>query len=390
MKKLISLVIATCMILCCSSSALANEAEPERMNQGQLQAAASYFFWQVVNSDPSSEWSSKDNFQEPIPLYTENDELIAYYIKTIDEHRNINGYMVVSAFTDNPCVLEYGYGEPIANRINEFSSNKNQKVYYGLNGTFSNTIYDTEQNISSTNSQKSQNDTNVDLVTLLSEENNVLKEKINEIYDEDIKNNNTRSTYSDWGLINVSDMPTSSYSANNLIRLGNVSSWAKTSDAPNLDNHCGPTSGTNMLLYYGTKLGTNLIRIDKENTIEELYDYMGTISTGTGPYGYAQGIRDYLADYYPSRTITFNILTTTSWNTLKSNINSNTMTAAYMWSNTIIDGAHYVNYVGWRSYSDGSNYARVLTNWNTDANYYILFNTSHTLLVENVVKVVIT
>lgn len=48
------------------------------------------------------------------------------------------------------------------------------------------------------------------------------------------------------------------------------------------------------------------------------------------------------------------ICLTTSWDTLKSNITNNMVTTVYLQQNPTVGGNHYVNYVGWHSYSDGS------------------------------------
>ena len=230
----------------------------------------------------------------------------------------------------------------------------------------------------------------VDMFALLSEKNSKLHNTVMKIYNEKFAYASRSTTLSDWGIIKLSDMPSGSYTSGSLYKLDYVSTWAKTQDAKDLDNHCGPTSGTNMLLYYGAKLRSSFMRNDYKSTITELYNYMGTTASGTGPYGYGQGIRDYMANYYPSRTVVFDIYNSYSWETLKSNIANNKITAAYLWANTIVGGTHYVNYVGWRSYSDGSNYVRITTQWSVDDDKYILYDLSHTRMVEKVVRVVIS
>lgn len=355
----------------------------------QLQVAESYFFWRVVNDDPNTVWSSDNDFQEPIPLYNEEDEIIAYYIKTVNNKKVVNGYMVVDAFIDNPCVLEYGYGE-CANIIDSFRIDSNSKIYYGLSGAFSdsknsNTAITESHTVASINEQP------IDLISLLSQKNSKLHNTIMEIYNERFTYHSRSNTLSDWGIIRLANMPSGSYTSANLYRISLISTWAKTGDATGLSGHCGPTSGTNMLLYYGTLLECDFTQSTYAETISELYSYMGTNSfSGTGPYGYGQGIRDYMAEYFPSRTVVFDIYNSYSWETLKSNIVSNKVVAAYLWSSNIVNGAYYINYVGWRTYSDGSNYVRITDQWYTDDDRFILYDSSHTGLVEKVVKVVIS
>lgn len=58
---------------------------------------------------------------------------------------------------------------------------------------------------------------------------------------------------------------------------------------------------------------------------------MCTNNSGTGPYGYVQRIRNYMSDYYPSRSVTVDIYSSTySWDTLKSNITNNMVTSVYL------------------------------------------------------------
>lgn len=390
MKKILSLALALCLLLGNFTIAYAEEFNPKRMNRDQLQVAASYFFWRVVTDDPDTVWRPDNDFQEPIPLYDSNDEIIAYYIKTVDSQKAVNGYMIVDAFIDNPCVLEYGYGES-ANTIDGFRTNSTSKVYYGLSGTFSSSKY-ANVTMAKSNTNVTTDNRTIDMVSLLSEKNSKLHNTIMEAYNEKFSAT-TRGTKPLWGIIKWDDMPSGSYTSANLSRLSYVSTWARTSDASSLNNSCGPTSGANTLLYYGAKLNRNFMQSTYKDTITELYSYMGTSNiSGTGPYGYGQGIRDYIADYYPSNSVVFDIYNhnTYSWDTLKSNVASNKMVAAYLWSSTIVDGAHYVNYVGWRHYSDDSNYVRIIDQWNTDDDRFILYDSSHTNLVEMVVRVVIS
>ena len=92
MKKILSLALALCLLLGNFTIAYAEEFNPKRMNRDQLQVAASYFFWRVVTDDPDTVWRPDNDFQEPIPLYDSNDEIIAYYIKTVDSQKAVNGY----------------------------------------------------------------------------------------------------------------------------------------------------------------------------------------------------------------------------------------------------------------------------------------------------------
>lgn len=54
-----------------------------------------------------------------------------------------------------------------------------------------------------------------------------------------------------------------------------------------------------------------------------------------------------------------------------------------------VNGAHYVNVIGYREYSGlGKNYARILNNWERTNGKYILFTTS-TAIVDGFVTVTI-
>lgn len=399
MKKIISLVMAFVFVVSMPTAIYAIEAKPERMNMEQLQVTASYFFWTDVSTN-TSEWDSNNSFDYPIPLYSLEDELIAYYIKTLDENGEVNGYMIVNAFWDNPCVLEYGYGANVGIKIDNFRTS-NEKIYYNLAGEFFTeaeyTNYNeyTEAKAEERISEKNE----FDLAKELATPNNVLKNKINNIYLEMVtrKNSSERSSSlnPDWDILDLSYMPVGRYTSGNLPFVGSTT-WARTreSDYPNT---CGPTSGTNMLIYYGKKLNTTLVT-NRGNTIDSLYEYMDTDDWGPGGWGtsmagYRNGLEAYLEDNYPSRNIRTSTFRSFLWTNIKSNISGQYMVAAYLEypEGLTVGGAHYINYIGWRTYEDnGANYIRVLNQWDADDQYYVLFDSAYQSRQEMVVRVEIT
>jgi len=348
------------------------------MNKDQLRVAASYFFWRDVIDSGESGWDENTDFEKPIPLYSIEEDVIAYYIKTVDENDKVNGYMVVNAFWDNPCVLEFGYGENIGNTIEKYRTSMNDKVYYATSG-----IYCSKDEYKKTDcfTKQSKN-----LSDALSTCNPVLKSKIEEIYNSQT-GSQTKSN-SEWGIIGLRDLPSGAYSVRNLYNVSGIG-WSTTNDTED-DNNCGPTSGTNMLLYYEEYLNTTFVS-SKSWTNHKLYNLMNTGSLGTSVTNYITGIKAYINQYYPSHTVTSSTRWSYSWSTLKSNINNNVMVAAYVWAINNLDGAHYINYIGWRQYAtDGLNYVRVLNQWDTSTAHFILYDSSYTSRVTSTIKIVIS
>lgn len=401
MKKIISLVMAFVFVVSMSTAIYATEVEPEKMNMEQLQVAASYFFWTDVSTNVS-EWETNNSFDYPIPLYSLEDELIAYYIKTLDENGEVNGYMIVNAFWDNPCVLEYGYGSSAGEKIDEYLLD-GQKVYYNLAGEFfteqDQNIYMASKNDKTfTKNRANTNDEVIDLVEILSVPDHALKSTINAFYEEHERNSVSRSGangYPNWNILGLNYMPSGRYSSGNLPYVGSTS-WAIMSQG-DYNNSCGPTSGTNMLIYYGKKLGVTFVT-NKGNTINSLYDYMGTDDWGLGDWGtsaagYTSGLKAYVNANFSNRTVTTNTYSTYSWTSVKSNITNGYMVAAYLEhpNGLTSGGAHYVNYVGWRNYEDnGANYIRIITQWDASDDFYVLHNSAYTAREKRVIRVNVT
>lgn len=402
MKKIVAFIMAIVLVLSMSSVIYATDAEPTRMNMEQLQVAASYFFWTDVSTN-TSKWDSNNSFAYPIPLYSLEDELIAYYIKTLDENGNINGYMIVNAFIDNPCVLEYGYGSNVGGKIEEFQSTRG-KVYYNLAGEFyseeDQNIYieSKKHTIAKSENSLTTNSETIDLVAHLSQPNYKLKSTINSLYetnDFNFVSRNAPNGYPSWEILGINNMPSGGYTYDNLPYVGNTT-WA-IMDESIYNNECGPTSGTNMLIYYGKKLNVTMVT-NRGSTINYLYEYMGTNDWGFDDWGttiagYTSGLKSYVNTFFPARTVTTNTYSSYSWASVKSNINNDYMVAAYLEhpEGLFSRGAHFVNYVGWRTYtSSGANYIRILNQWDTDDEYYVLHNSAYTAREKRVIRVNIT
>lgn len=377
MKKIISTLLAMSLILIgMPFSVNASSSIINPMNMQQLKVAASYFVWNNIKTDKECVWDNNTNFMKPIPLYDSNENIISYYIKTIDGNGCVNGYLVVNSSYDNPCVLEYGYGEDEGNTIDTCRSSSSSKVQYKTMGLYNADTIKTRAKNGST--------TDAEVLNFLNSPDAKMQKIVDSIFSTLVT---TRVDNEDFGIINLSDLPSSGLSSVDDINGYINCTWAVMSDAPDLDDHCGPTSGTNVLKYYQSILGTTFVT-NNNNTITALHGKMNTGGAGTTRSNYGSGLSLYVNKTFPKYQATFT-LANASWSTLKRNVNNNKMTAIYLWAQNPLNGAHYVNVIGYREYKGlGKNYARILNNWERTNGKYILFTTS-TAIVDGFVTVTI-
>lgn len=287
--------------------------------------------------------------------------------------------MVVNASPENPCILEFGYGEKSGNLIEQYRTCDEEKIYYLYGGT-----YFSEEGFKEAYSS----DIVENIVSISPKPNYALSEKIDYLYSEYKSLKNTMGLSSDYGIIDYGDLPSGTVFTGDLTEIYSLS-WARTSDTSD-ENNCGPTSGTNALIFFGNLLGVNFVP-DKATTNSALHSAMKTGSLGTSVSNYCSGLKAYVKDKSPSRTVTTSSSTGYSWNTLKSNVQNDKMAVAYI-RPIGIGAAHYINYVGYRQYySDYQvNYVRILDNWNDTSDKYILYDTSYSSRVVSTTTINIT
>ena len=393
-KKIIRVVLS-CILLICTSL-------PTAAINGLTVAQDAFTYdhlWAVVGMQVLSEaddeetiWNEDSYITGIIPLYGSDDEIMAYYVKIAP-----SGYMIVNADINNPGVLEFAYSHDNYTEINaEYSGGqkiyyngprsllvKKNNEYYFIGGNTYEKISETEYTQNNTTIKNSINGASTNAINMEKVIN--LHTWINYIELNDIATFNTETvnnvstvvSTNNYGIIGSGLLPTGSYTSGILYgcSLNNID-YVVTGDFTEdyVYNHCASTSAANMMAYYAWYYSDDslLENSNTEHTFYVLYeDYLGP-----GPVWvdeYQDGINDYL--YYNTQ-YDVNFGTITSWSGAKSHLayyddGDNHMLYLLIW-----DGleAHYVNGVGYRDYSSGSQHVRIIDNWNRNINYYINYS----------------
>lgn len=176
----------------------------------------------------------------------------------------------------------------------------------------------------------------------------------------------------DYQIKNDTDIPKKEFVKKDLPGIDEVK-WNTMSMGKGLRNHCGPTSASNSLLYYEKINGLHLPDSIHEIT-EKLYKNMSTGKFGTSFKGYMKGFSSYVKNTFPDINLSVHLSVFYGWNYIKHQINEGIILSSYRWSNTFIKGAHYINYIGWREYSDGRKFIRILNEWDGNTHHYISYD----------------
>ncbi|MFI3214934.1 MAG: hypothetical protein R3Y24_16620 [Eubacteriales bacterium] len=349
-KKVLSMMLAFGMAASMGTSAFANTPMTTEMDTlDSLVAAGS-----VLNSNKSEDAMVDGNtvFDDIIPLYDTNDNVVAHYVKLAP-----SGYAVVNNNKDNPAVIEFG--ETSNELIEEILiSSITPKIIY--NNPLD--VYDANSlQALSRNNNESFYDMYPDLATpnpSLSAQNQEFKETLL------AEQNQGRSvTNEGFGFINWDEMPTDDYSADTIL-YATSTDWAKMSDYNDIaDNHCGATALTNLAMYFDRRGYDGLaINDSKDDTFEEFHSRVDD-----GPeITLASDAVDYFKDY-GNHTLKYDTIGATFTN-LKDAISQDRICGMLMIDNPI--SWHWILGVGYRDYSNGSDYIRIHNGWQYTVDRY--------------------
>lgn len=325
------------------------------------------------------------------PLYNLECEVIAFYLGF-----EPSGYAIVNNNIANPVILEFStssYPElDILIKDREMILNQDANsvciCYGGASNLF--TMSDALTYVNSMNvSSKSSNESALGLDGLYSYMSSVnameyskhmsIRGMIEERYSIESVNmqSNARSSYTlselkeMYHMIDWDDMPTdTSYYTRTIheavyIDYGTTSEFSGVNGA---ENHCAATAAFNVIAYYSAFLDQPELFVngDRIQTFTAIHEYIGN-----GPVtflGYNNGLSNYVED----RGRTYHYELGGTYEAVKSGINSNHISTILMKANII--NWHMVIAVGYREYSTGTNYIRIVNGWENSAYRFILSN----------------
>ena len=333
------------MFMCSNITTLAAPSSNLEMDDLDVIIASHYF---LKSKDEENFWTNSLENAEVVPLYDTKQNITSYYV----EFDN-GGYAVVNNNIENPTVIEFGDGNnPLIRNI----LNQNTYPHIIYNNPLS--IYD-GNSIATMKNEENQMDIyknypdllepNMELANMLSEQKNI------------IKNQNSIMPYGDgnYGFINLDEMPSGSYSSDNIPYSG--TSWVITSDFSDIaKNHCGATAVTNLAMYFANQNYSDLKKDSDRETFIAVHKIVGD-----GP---VMTIAGKAKEYFSNCGYTLKYRSVGTFDGIKA-ATGNDRPCGILLADGIVEW-HWILSVGYRQYSSGDNYMRVMDGWNRNVNRF--------------------
>lgn len=348
-KKILSLlVIVVCFVMSFNITPFAATENTTQMDELDVLLSAN----SVLNSERENYWTySGGNTYDIIPLYSSSGELAAYYL-----HLDNGGYAVINNNKKNPVAIEFGASDnPVITKI--LDTNPEAKIIY--NSPFS--IYDSSANtfslIEPTAKDIYENypelkTRNPNLESLLEKQREIVSMSIVPYGD------------GDYGFIDWVNMPTASYSYDQLKAIDDVI-FVTTGETEEFvsgtPNHCGCVAVANLSLYY---------------------QHIGEISQATTPLGAFMWAYPFVGNgpkmtiapeakafMYDRSGLTLNYSSVYTMSGYEDAIKNNHPLGLLL-ADGIVEW-HWILGVGYRTYIDsGDLYLRIVDGWHNKANRY--------------------
>ncbi|MFU0827386.1 MAG: Peptidase-C39-2 domain-containing protein [Lachnoclostridium sp.] len=305
-----------------------------------------------LNSTTEPCISGNTYLKQVVPLYNNESKIVAYYVSFTP-----TGYAVVNNNINNPTVIEFGKGtnETIEDILNNDS---NPHIIY--NNPVS--IYNAN-NTSLTVQGKNSKDI-YDYYPDLKSSNSSLAKQHKEVKNAIMKNRAVIQGDGDYGFIDLGDMPSGKYTSDTIL-YATSTDWAIMDEFNSIaDNHCGATAVTNIALYYA-KRGYSKLKINSRlDTFKAVHKIVGN-----GP---VMTIAGSAKEYFSDRGYTLKYSSVGDFSGIKSATTSDRPCGILL-----ADGLfswHWILSVGWREYTNGGNYLRIMDGWYDTVDRYYKIN----------------
>ena len=398
MKRIIIRIISLALIICLFVSAGTTQASFDmKALKGQAYDCESRLtldatdIWLItgnqiiceMNND-DCKWNERTYIINTIPLYSFNDNVIAYYIALSD-----GGYMVINNNKLNPVVIEFSYSlEIIGDRDIDDSINKYH--YFGP-GMFA--YCKTDQMGIEFISPESGERINCDdaleasklFDTIMATPNNLKScqlEKFRQYIDNTIQSSGDLDT--DYGFFNLNGLPTSTTTGNDWIPLsrslnhygttgefyGLLANYTLLGQPVYVTNHCVAVSAFNMLYYYRNIMSNPFALVDRQDIFLDIHSYIknGPVT----PDAYGSRFESYIEDN-TNFSYTYWLHTSNTWSNYTATITADHMAFIVSWPT--LTSAHTFNGIGYMTYSTSEKYCRIIDGWNNTPDRFYLWAT---------------
>lgn len=355
MKKIIKQLFSGCLILafvCPSVNALAvgKQSNDFSMDEMDILIAAHYF---LNSSDTENNfWVDSPSDIEIVPLYDQNGDVTLYYVEVEG-----GGYAVINNNTQNPTTVEFGAGSnPIIREI--LDNDVEPHIVYNSPLAIYNASDVTAMSVSVKHTGLYENypdlkESDTVLATMLSKQKARLESSIGIAPYGD----------GDYGFIDWNQMPSGSYYSDD-IPYGGID-WITTSEVSDIaKNHCGATAVTNLSLYFANRGYTKLKRATNRDTFIAVHDVVGN-----GP---KMTIADDAKEYFSDCGYTLYYHTSKNFDNIKAATSKDRPCGILL-----VDGIvswHWILSVGYRDYTSGDHYVRIVDGWNDTADRFYKLN----------------
>ncbi|QNK41508.1 Spi family protease inhibitor [Caproicibacter fermentans] len=300
-KKAISLVLVFALSMMVCVSAFADENVDSVKDSGVKDSAITYIseadavllanqcIKTSVATDDHCSWSDQTTIKNATPIYDLNQQ-IGYYLFRLNE-----GYIFVSASSENPKVVAYSYdanfiADNMLKRTNSVITSKDKIVYAGgldfykqEDNTYKELDTDVTVKTSDISNMKKRYNNTIKNIT-----SNKAQKNLNTIKAQKNENTLLSSTLSDesYTIPNLWDVDYQVY---------------VTGDFPGYSNHCTPTAATNFIEYWGTKADNYKSALWSGSVFQDLYT---DLKTNVGKKGtYLSDILPGIQKYSESRNV---------------------------------------------------------------------------------------
>ena len=399
MKKLSCILLSICMVLSMAIPIVhANEVadkkeivETEVLDALDILIAAFRILAATDDDGGIPIWDSITDIATIEPLYNMDREVIAFYLSF-----EPNGYVIINNNIANPVIMEFSTSsytelDILIEKKRDIQNQDDDRAYIcygGASNLF--TISDALIHVDSMSaSARSSVESVLQIEDFYSFMNSInvqeynkhmaLRDMIEEKHFLSSANMqlDAKSSYTVdelkvmYGMIDWSNMPTDASYYTKTIQGGANIDYGTTGEFSGVNgaqNHCAATAAFNVIAYYSVYLDIPELFVDddREGTFTAIHEYIGN-----GPVLFDR-YNNGLADYAEDRGRTYHYERGGTYSLIKDGINSNHMSTILLTSS--ITSWHMVNAVGYREYSTGTKYIRIVNGWENTANRFILSN----------------
>ncbi len=357
LKKIISL----CLAVSITSTAFGNvamAASDEKTNMDELDVILASH--NVMHSENGEEnlWPETISNLEMIPLHNSAGDIVAYYLSFPDQYAVINNNL------ENPAAIEFGEGD---NDIIREILDNNTASHIVYNNPFE--IYDSNNSMIARSSYEEELDL-YEYFPDLEEENTTLAEEHLQkraAIENLMESMPVPYNSGDYGFLTPSMLPSGTYTSDNIPNVNNTSWMVVTSDFSDIaNNHCAATAVTNLALYYAAQgysslnMGSDFSSKSKRATFEAVHKLVGNGPKAT--------IEREILTYFRGKGCEIKCASASSYRTVKDAV-SDGHPCTLLLENSLLDW-HWILSVGYREYSSGEKYIRIMDGWNRNTNRY--------------------